>query len=134
MSNGDRAIVGGSAVVLVGLFLPWQGYDLPALGDSMNGFHGWGLLTVLAWLLLVGLFVTRTYLHEAVTLPRMAVEDPVIYMVGAAVEFLGALAFSFDVPFGWSVRFGIFLTMIGALATGAGGYLKQSTRAEPPPA
>jgi hypothetical protein len=141
MTNGEKLIAGGSLVLLVGLFLPWYGVDAGLYSASVNGFHSWGLLTFLALLVVVALWVIRSFLNDSVKLPEMSVSDALIYMIAGGVEVLGCiifwLSYSTDVSipgFSAGVRFGLFVSLIGAIATVVGGYLKQSEPATAAPA
>ena len=150
-SLGERALVGGSAAVLVALlFLPWMtavclgtcnGFDF---GGDLDGVHGWGLLTLLGLLLVVGLWALRCY-PDRVQLPppprwlvrqpvlarlRARVRDAHVYVLGGAIEVLGVVLFWFeyhrsvDTFLSVSVRpsVGWFLALLGAAATIAGGH------------
>jgi hypothetical protein len=134
LSNGDKAILGGSLVVLIAMFLPWYGVDLGTFGsESVSGFHSWGLLTFIAWLFVVVLWLLRGPLSSQFKMPEVSVTDGILFMIGGGVEALGALifwlAYKTDVSgFGISagVKFGTFVALVGGLITAAGGYLKQS--------
>jgi hypothetical protein len=138
MSNGEKALAGGSLVVFISLFLPWFGWDesVSVLGIStsfsFDGFHSWGWLTFLALLAVVGLWVIRTFLSDSVQLGELGVPDPVLYMIGGGIEVLGAVLFWIT----WSPgsngfinlgpRFGVFIALVGGVITIVGGYLRQS--------
>jgi len=137
MTNGERSILGGSVIVLISLFLPWYGWDinlgiLGSSSDSFNGFHSWGWLTVLALVAVVAFWVIRTFMSDDVKLPEMSLEDPVIYMIGGAVEVVGAVLFLVTASpgvggyFSAGAKFGVFIAIVGGALTVLGGYLKQS--------
>jgi hypothetical protein len=139
MTNGEKAILGGSLLVLIFLFFPWYGWDVVSIGffagqsASFNGFYGWGWLTFLALLAVVGFWVVRTFLADDVKLPDLPVSDPAVYMILGAVEVLGTVLYwagtgpSVNIGFtSQGVRYGLFLTLIGGVVTIIGGYLKQS--------
>lgn len=132
MSNGDKALAGGSIVVLIAMFLPWYGWDSGYFSASIDGFNSWGWLTFLGLLAVVAYFVIRNFLTESVKLPEMPVTDAQAYMIGGGVEVLGVVLFWLvshqeGVLLGnLGVRFGLFVALIGGIATVAGGYLKQS--------
>src|SRR5258708_40035275 len=87
LSNGDKAILGGSIVLLVALFLPWKGVDIAFIGSATeDGFHAWGLLTFIAFLGVVALWPMRGPLRDKVTLPEMGVSDAMLYMILGGVE------------------------------------------------
>ncbi|HVS44879.1 MAG TPA: hypothetical protein VMU20_21690 [Candidatus Dormibacteraeota bacterium] len=157
-SMGERALVGGSAAVLIALlFLPWMaavclgscnGFDF---GGNLDGVHGWGLLTLAGLVAVVGLWAVRCYpdkvripqlpprlmRHPLVMRVRPYVRDPLVYMVAGGVEVAGVVLFWFEYHGGLatfldvSVRpsIGWFLALLGAAATIAGGYLLQRENA-----
>ncbi|HZS14539.1 MAG TPA: hypothetical protein VFC09_08090 [Candidatus Dormibacteraeota bacterium] len=139
LTNGDKAILGGSLVVLIAMFLPWYSESYLSLSDSVDGFHRWGLLSFVAWLLVLGLWLLRGPLSEQMKLPHWGVSDGMLFMILGGLEVLGAILFwvdgnsslgglnSFGVSAGPS--FGLFVAIVGGALTIAGGYLKQS---EPP--
>jgi hypothetical protein len=142
-SRGERALVGGSTAVLLALlFLPWlttscssdcNGFGLDS--RSIDGVHGWGLLTLLGLLVVVGLWALRSY-PERVRVPYLLLRDPQIYMLAGALELAGVLLFWFEYHGGVnsflsvSVRptVGWFLALAGAAATICGGLLLQRER------
>jgi hypothetical protein len=136
LSNGDKAILGGSLVLLIAMFLPWYGAEFGGFSDSANGFHRWGLLTFLAWIAVVGLWLLRGPLSSQFKLPAWGITDGMLFMILGGVELLGIILFWIDgsgsvgglSAFGVSVgvRFGLFIALVGAAATVAGGFLKQS--------
>jgi hypothetical protein len=156
MLDSEKAILGGSIVVLVALFLPWYGWDfnvgagvLGTLSNSgsFTGFHSWGLLTFIALLFVIAVWLVRGPLSDQVKLPEMSITDAQLYMIGGGVEVLGSILYwltvkgdNIDLP-GYSagVRFGVFVALVGGIITIVGGYLKQSepvaaaTTSIPPP-
>ncbi len=142
-SRGERALIGGSAAVLVAvLFLPWMSAACDgdcsgfSFGGTLDGVRGWGLLTLLGLLAAIGLWAVRCY-PDRVTMPRLPLRDAQIYMVAGAVEAAGVMLFWFEYHSGVSsflsvsVRptVGWFLALAGAAATVLGGWLLQSERA-----
>jgi hypothetical protein len=119
-SPGERALVGGSAAVLLALlFLPWMtavclgtcnGFDF---GGDLDGVHGWGLLTLGGLLAVVGLWALRCYpdrvrlpqlpprlsslsRHRLVVRLRPHLRDPLLYMVAGGIEVAGVVLFWFE--------------------------------------
>jgi hypothetical protein len=148
LSNSDKAFLGGSLVLFIAMFLPWYGAEvssaLYSVSESINGFYGWGYLTFVALLAVVAFWVIRKFFSKEITLPEMPVTDAVAIMIGGAIEVVGVLlvwvaghpAFAnFNFP-GYSsgVRFGLFIALIGGIATIVAGYLKQSEPAAAVPA
>jgi hypothetical protein len=142
-SWGERALVGGSAAALFALlFLPWlttscdadcNGFGLAA--RTIDGVHGWGLLTLLGLLAVVGLWAVRCY-PDRVTMPALPLRDPQVYMLAGALELVGVVLFWFEfhasvasfVSVGVRPTVGWFLAFAGATATLLGGWLLQSER------
>jgi len=141
LSNGDKAILGGSLVVLIAMFLPWYSASYAGFSDSVNGFHRWGLLTFVAWLMVIGLWLLRGPLSSQFKLPQWGVTDGMLFMILGGVEVLGAILYWIDGSastgadnvFGVSVgpSFGLFIALVGGLITAGGGFLKQSEPAKP---
>ena len=143
MTNGEKALLGGSLLVLIALFMPWYGWDVvvnlgnigirEANGVSVDGFHSWGWLTIIGFLVVAGLWVIRTFFDDSVRLGDLGVSDAQVYMVGGGVEILGVVLFwvtagpGIDLGFASAgVRFGLFFALVGAVVTVIGGYLLQS--------
>ncbi|HEV7467850.1 MAG TPA: hypothetical protein VGP96_16245 [Candidatus Dormibacteraeota bacterium] len=142
-SWGERALVGGSAAVLFALlFLPWlttscdadcNGFGLAA--RTIDGVHGWGLLTLVGLLAGVGLWAVRCH-PDRVTLPALPLRDPQVYMLAGTLELVGVVLFWFEfhasvasfVSVGVRPTVGWFLAFAGATATLLGGWLLQSER------
>jgi hypothetical protein len=147
MSNGERAILGGSLVALIAtLFLPWMTGSCAgscggiSFGASLDGLHGWGLLALVALLAVACLRLVRTFPH-IVRMPALPLTDSEIYMVAGAVEVLAVVLFwvEYHDTFGdyltLSVSPGVgwFLALVGGVATTAGGWLlrKQGSTGTP---
>jgi hypothetical protein len=119
----DKVLLGGSAIVLVSLFLPW--WD-DGLGVTADGFHDWGWLTVFSLLLVVALYTVRRVDSVRARLPEMSVDDAKVYMLGGGVELLGAVAFWLGntAHLTGKVRYGVLVCVVGSALTAAGGYAK----------
>jgi hypothetical protein len=139
---GERALVGGSAAVLLALlFLPWMSVGCTGdcngfgFGGTIDGVHGWGLLTLLGLLGAISLWALRSY-PDRVRVPALPLRDPQIYMLAGALELAGVLLFWFEYHAGvysfLSVSVhpavGWFLALGGAAATICGGLLLQRER------
>lgn len=141
LSNGDKAILGGSLVILISMFLPWYSASYAGFSDSVDGFHRWGLLTLLGWLFVLAYWLLRGPLSGQFSLPKWGIGDGMVFMIAGGVEVLGAILYWIDGSssvgnlnaFGVSTgpSFGLFIALVGGLATVAGGYLKQSEPEKP---
>ncbi len=113
LSRTLQLVAGASAVVVVGLFLPWYGIDVGALSVSVDGFHSYGLLSVLG-VLAAALSVLRS---SASWSGRLAVGGLVLEALGAALFLLayhgGASVSAISVSFGPQV--GVYLTLLASL-------------------
>src|SRR5258706_11971271 len=79
LSGGDLLVVGGSAIMLLALLLPW--WD-NGLGGTADGFHDWGWLSLLSLLLVAALFTLRTFFPDTRAAVELSVADPIAYMIG----------------------------------------------------
>jgi len=132
LSTADRVLLGGCALTLLSLLLPW--WD-SGFGRSADGLHDWGWLSFLALLLVAALFVVRRVVRLDRAMPRMSVRDGTAYVAGGALEMLGAVAFwtANNARLSGTVRYGVFVCVVGGAVTVAGGYLRQLEPAPPPP-
>jgi len=142
LSNGDKAILGGSLVLFIAMFLPWYGADITIGGvtsssASDNGFYGWGWLVFIALLAVVALWLLRGPMEGSFELPDLPAKDAIIFMGLGGLEVLGAILYWLSSPGGGTsgipgysasvgVRFGLFIGLVGGVATAVGGYMKQS--------
>ena len=122
LSGGDRVLAAGSAILLLALLLPW--WD-NGFGSSANGFHDWGWLSFLSLLLVATLFAVRNLVPES-RRPELSVSDPGAYMIGGTAEMVGAVVFwlANNSKLLGGVKYGVFVAVIGAAVTIAGGYIK----------
>lgn len=132
LSTADRVLVAGCAITLLSLLLPW--WD-NGFGITANGLHDWGWLSFLALLLVVALMVVRRVARLSGAMPQMSVRDGTAYIGGGALEMLGAVAFwtANNARLSGTVRYGVFVCVVGGAVTVAGGYLHQLESAQPPP-
>src|SRR5260221_3747904 len=150
LSNGDKAILGGSLVLFIALFLPWYGADVTIAGvtsssSNLNGFYGWGWLAFIALLAVVALWLLRGPMEGSVELPELPAKDAIVLMALGAVEVVAIIIYWVSKPAGESggipgysysigVRFGLFVALVGAVATVVGGYRHQAPPAKVQPA
>ena len=123
LSGGDLMVVGGSAITLLALLLPW--WD-NGLGSTANGLHDWGWLSFLSLLLVAALFTVRTFFADTRAAVELAVADPVAYMIGGAAEMVGAVVFWLvnNSRLVGGVKYGVFVCVVGGAVTVAAGYVK----------
>ena len=139
----------GCVLAVVSVFLPWKGYGLATVGGtgvSVNGLHGWGLVTLLIALCSLLFVIVRSPLFRSTIAVRdLPVTDATFLMLAGAGEAVTALLFSGHYA-GGSHKLGFYLLFVGAALTAFGGPLAQLTRgsgsapvapapvsAEPPP-
>lgn len=126
-STLDRAIVGGAAIVLIALFLPWWGADVGGFGFSVDGwsagFTAWagGLLLGTAGVLLV--------LRRSGAALNFGNVGPALLV--AAVAALGLLL----VIIRWSslpryrgvdvgARYGIYIALLAGIVEAAAAFME----------
>jgi hypothetical protein len=120
LSTAERLVAGGCLLLLVSMFLTWKDYQ--GLG-AVNGFHGWGLVTLLVLLAAIVLLVMRSPLfRNTVTLPLL-VTAGVVFIAAGGIEVLTLLLFSAEYGSGRSADFGYYLALLGAVLTASGGVL-----------
>ena len=122
LSSRDRAIVGGAAIALIALFLPWYGASVGPLSVSWSGwsagFTGWagGLLLTAA-----GVLVLRRSIASLLTSSGIGPS-----LLVAAVSALGLLLViirwvtfpsyhAIGVSYSVGARYGIYLALIAGL-------------------
>ncbi len=127
---------GGALAMLIGSFLPWitvssTGANHQIQSQSQSGWDlsAFGRVTALIGLLALALFVVR--LLNARLPVRLPWSDPTIYMaLGVEALLLGVLYFIDNAHNAVNVKslsvgpgFGLFLTILGAIALTGGAYL-----------
>ncbi len=136
LDKGDRISFVGAAVLLIALFLPWYGIESDLLGDgpagdafrqlagniSANAFEAFGILDVVLLLLAIGAGV----LIVLVALDKI---DASLHRYVETIGVAAAIAVLFRLviqPDGASLKWGIFVALIGAGAIAAGQYLTRT--------
>ena len=127
MSTAEKLLAGGSILLLIDSFFPWQSVDLGGLGDligvdaSFNMWQGSGsIFGVLAGLLAIALVVAGV-LSMTGSMANMGTmsADKVVGFLGLGVAGFGLLKFIFaltESP-GWAAFVG--LVLLAAIAYGA---------------
>ncbi len=118
ISSSDKIIGIGAIAAIVGCFLPWYSWYVV----SVNGLHGWGLLSFIAAVLALVVVALPLFGQK---LPNLGVKESRLQMILAAVvvgspviQLLGALSIG-------GVSFGIFVTIGGGVVMLIGAYQKQ---------
>ncbi len=136
LDKGDRISLVGAAVLLIALFLPWYGIESDLLGDgpagdafrqlagniSANAFEAFGILDVVLLLLAIGAGV----LIVLVALDKI---DASLHRYVETIGVAAAIAVLFRLviqPDGASLKWGIFVALIGAGAIAAGQFLTRT--------
>lgn len=143
LSQGRKIVLIASVVGFIASLLPWYSVSVAGISNSINGWHDWGLIAALlfivaaAWVLLPALGYSLKSLLSSlspnVTEPRLvmgiggvAALATLIFMFreGPNVSGLGTLGISAG------PSFGAYVGLICALAIIAGGYLLQREPAD----
>lgn len=133
LSMGTKGLLISSAVLIISLFLPWQGVSFggPFGGISVNGFRGLGILV---FLLALGVIVWELVI--ALTTVNTGDVSPALISAGAGgltavltvIHFLTSLS---------AVTWGAFIGLIAGLAVGYASWLRfneSKAAGTPPPA
>jgi hypothetical protein len=135
-TKGDRISLVGAVVLFIGLFLPWYGIESDIFGEgpaadlarqivdsvSVNAFEAFDVIDIVLLLLAIG----------AAVLIVLVATDKVDAALHRWVETIGgaaAIAVLFRIviqPDGASLKWGIFVALLGAVAIAAGQYLTRT--------
>jgi len=127
VSRNDWIIGGGFVLMFIGTVTPWYGYGAGGFDFTLNGWHGayLGWLTFLLCLVAAAAVLRHLVPELGVALP---VPDAVIALACGAVSALIVLIRLFMAPqeFGvhFGLRWGIFVSLVGALVVAVAGFLK----------
>jgi hypothetical protein len=125
----ERVTGAGCLILIVSVFLPWKGF----YGLTLNGLHGWGLLTLLIALLTTAFVLARSpFFRNIVSLPKLPVTDAVAYILAGAAEAVTIVLFSSQHGAPLTTKFGFYLALLAAALTALGGYLVIRDRASAP--
>jgi hypothetical protein len=124
-SRAELFVGAGCLLILISLFTSWLSADG---ASAVGAFHGAGFITLLAWLVVVVLFVIRSpLLRNTVEFPALPATDAVAFSIGGVVELVGLLIFlgqyHHDKASGISrhIAFGFILALVGSGLTIFGG-------------
>ncbi|HEV7919072.1 MAG TPA: hypothetical protein VGO97_05790 [Solirubrobacterales bacterium] len=136
-STGRLVSAVGGILLIVSLFLSWYGFDLGTntqfnIDTSISGWDALGPGDLL--LLVAGLIALAPFVLDATGLEiELPVEPSVLALGAGVIATLEVLLRIIDKPgpdvsvpgdFGLSLKYGIFIALIGAVAAAAGGYLQ----------
>ncbi len=140
LTKGDRISLAGAAVLLVGLFLPWYAIDTGGLGNgaasrlvkraldgfTLNAFKAFDVIDVVLLLLAIaaGAVIVLVALGRLDESLHRHVES--IGGVAAVAVLFRMLVRPGDIDL--SLKWGIFVSLIGAVAISAGQFLRRTGR------
>ncbi len=136
LEKGDRISLVGAVVLLIALFLPWYGVESDLLGGgptedafrqlagniSANAFEAFGILDIVLLLLAIGAGVL-------IVLVALGKVDASLHRFVETIGVAAAIAVLFRLviqPDGLSLKWGIFVALIGAGAIAAGQFLTRT--------
>ncbi len=136
IEKGDRISLAGAVVLVIALFLPWYGIEDDLLGGgpagdalrsivgniSLNAFEAFGFLDIVLLLLAIGA-------GALIVLVAMGKLDESLHRFVETIGIIAAIAVLFRLviqPDGASLKWGIFVALIGAGAIAAGQYLTRT--------
>lgn len=135
-SRGDQVSLGGAILLLVALFLPWYGISSDIIPDgpgsdlaeslirdfSVNAFEAFDFIDIVLLLLAVGagvLLVLTTLGNLDAGLKKY------VETIGGIAALTVVFRIVFQPEFA-SVKWGIFVALIGAVAIAAGQFLSRT--------
>jgi hypothetical protein len=134
-STAAKIILAAAILLLIDLFLPWQGVDLGEFGEAfgvsgnVSGFNGLGILVAI---LCIAVIAWEIMLMAGVNI-NMGTTSPVLIsaiLAGVTAAFT-IIAFLTKLS---AIKWGAFLGLILALALAYGAYMRYTeSRAAPPP-
>lgn len=135
-SRGDQISLGGAVLLLVGLFLPWYGISSDLIPDgpgsdlaesflesvSANAFEAFDFIDIVLLLLAVGagVLLVLTTLGQLDASFKKYVET-----IGGAAAVIVLFRLFIQPEFA-SLKWGIFVALIGAVAIAAGQFLERT--------
>lgn len=138
IEKGDRISLAGAVVLFIGLFLPWYGIEGDLIGGgpagdilrqftknvSANAFQAFSFIDIVLLLLALGA-------GALIVLVAMDKLDASLHRFVETIGGAAAIIVLFRIiiqPDGASLKWGIFVSLIGAGAIAAGQYLSRSGR------
>lgn len=120
-TGSDWLVMGGALLWLVAFFLPWYHTTAPGLSLSIAGNVAGGVRWVVFVLALVTLAFAVVVSFELVEVNLSASNGLVIMLAGAVVS-VATLVFAVWPPTGSTFSYGVWLSLLGALAVTYGGF------------
>lgn len=120
-TGNDWLVIGGALLWLVAFFLPWYHTAAPALSQPIGGNVAGGL----RWLLFVLALATLVFgvvVSFALVEVHLSASNGLLLMLAGAVLSVATLAFAVWPPTGSSFSYGVWLSLLGALAVTYGGF------------
>ncbi len=136
IAKGDRISLAGAVVLFIALFLPWYGIETDFLGQgpaadavrqivdgvSVNAFEAFDFIDIVLLLLAIG----AAALIVLVAMDRI---DASLHRFVETIGGVAAIAVLFRIviqPDGASLKWGIFVALVGAVGIAAGQYLTRT--------
>ena len=125
VSTGSKILLVAGLLLLIDLFLPWQGFDFGSVfgqdvgGVSINGFSGLGILVgilVIALLVWEGLLVAGVNINMGTMSPAL-----ISAILGGATALFTLIKFLTSLD---AIKFGAFIGLILALALAYGAFVR----------
>ena len=125
VTTGQKILLIGGLVLLIDLFLPWQGVDFGNLfgtnlgSANISGFSGLGIfvgLLVIALLVWEGLMVAGVKINMGTTSPAL-----IGAILGGATALFTIIAFLTKLS---AIKWGAFVGLILALVVGYGAFVR----------
>ena len=123
VSRNDWIIGGGFVLMFIGTVTPWYGAKFSFIDYTVNGWHGsyLGWLTFLLCLVAAAAVLRHLVPDLGAALP---VPDAVIALACGGVSALIVIIRMITKPEGAGLRWGIFVSLAGALVVAVAGFLK----------
>jgi len=140
LTKGDRISLGGAIVLLIGLFLPWYAIDTGVLGSdpasqllkrfvdglTLNAFKAFDVLDIVLLLLAIAA-------GAVIVLVSLGKLDASLHRHVETIGSAAALAVIFRMvirpgDIDLNLKYGIVVSLIGALAISAGQFLSRTGR------
>jgi hypothetical protein len=123
VSRGTWVAAGGSLILLISVFLEWYHVDLGPISIGRSGWDESSLAKLVALLALVALVIIGLELF-ATTVALPYPSSLILIGIGALSALLVIIKMIDKPASQVSLSYGIFVSLIAAIAVAVGGYLK----------